>query len=177
LAAALKARPAVIATFVTRPSEQVVDREKLRLPPPSTAAQGVYALRQSKGAKGTLVLQGNGVANHFVTEVLPVLDQKGIELNVFYIASLELFDLLPDAEKERIFPDRLAQEAMGITEFTLPTMYRWVTSSQGRKQTLFPHKRGHFLGSGQASRVFQEAKLDGNSQLKAVMEYVESRKG
>jgi transketolase len=176
MAAALRARPAVIAAFVTRPSEQVVDREKMRVPPASTAAQGLYALRQSKNAKGTIILQGNGVASTFVNEVLQPLDEQGIDLNVFYISSAELFDLLPDAEKERIYPESLAREAMGITEFTLPTMYRWVTSNEGRKRTLHPFRAGHFLGSGHASRVFQEAKLDGKSQFKAVMEYIESRK-
>ncbi|MGK5088219.1 hypothetical protein WDW86_11730 [Bdellovibrionota bacterium FG-2] len=175
---ALKKRPAVIAPFVTRPSEPVIDRAKYKLAPASDCVTGVYALRRVQSASaGTIVLHGNGVATSFVTEVLPALDAKGLALNVFYVASAELFDLLSPDEQERIFPENLAHEAMGITEFTLSTMYRWITSSDGRRRTLHPFNLGHFLGSGQGAMVFQEAGLDGKSQLKSVMEYVGNRKG
>ncbi len=48
----------------------------------------------------------------FVEETLPLLKQKGINLDVYYVASAELFDLLPDAEKERIFPAKLGEKAL-----------------------------------------------------------------
>ncbi|MGK5081788.1 hypothetical protein WDW37_00660 [Bdellovibrionota bacterium FG-1] len=167
---ALKKRPAVIAPFVTRPAEPVVDRAKLKIAPATDAVTGVYALCRAAGkAAGTLVLQGNGVATSFVTEVLPRLAAHKIDLNVFYVASAELFDLLPASEQERIFPEALAQEAIGITEFTLPTMYRWITSAEGRRKTLHPFSHGHFLGSGSGAKVLEEAGLDGPSQLKAVL--------
>ena len=44
---------------------------------------------------GTLVLQGSGVTNTFVNEVLPRIDEAGLNMNIFYVASAELFDLLP----------------------------------------------------------------------------------
>ena len=179
--ASLRLRPAVIAPFVTRPSETVVDRKAQGLPPASAAVKGVYAIRKAKGAPGqtdgTLVLQGNGVANIFVTQVLPELESAGLDLNVFYVASAELFDLLPEAEKEKIFPESLAAEAMGITEFTLPTMYRWVTSREGRAKTLSPFSEGHYLGSGQADAVIAEGGLDGPSQLEKIREYARSSGG
>ncbi len=175
---ALKMRPAVIAPFVTRPSEPVIDRVKYKLAPASECVTGVYALRRVTGpSAGTIVLHGNGVATSFITEALPALDEKGIALNVFYVASAELFDLLSPAEQERIFPEKLAHEAMGITEFTLSTMYRWIMSTDGRRRTLHPFSLGHFLGSGQGSMVFQEAGLDGKAQLKAVLDYVGNRRG
>ncbi|HLE01353.1 MAG TPA: hypothetical protein VJB59_13905 [Bdellovibrionota bacterium] len=175
--AALKARPAVIAPFVTRPSEPVIDRAKHGLPPASAAAKGVYALRRADSRKrsGTIVLQGNGVAATFVTEVLPVLDERKLNLNVYYVASAELFDLLPEDEQKQILPEAHAQDAIGITEFTLSAMYRWVTSAQGRRHTLHAFRGGHYLGSGQAAKVFQEAHLDANGQLKAILDYASAR--
>jgi transketolase len=92
---------------------------------------------------------------------------------VYYVASTELFDLLPEAEKERIFPDKRAQTAMGITGFTLPTMYRWIRSDRGRQMTLHPFQKGHYLGSGQAEMVLAEAGLDGESQYKAILRFIE----
>jgi transketolase len=121
------------------------------------------------------VLQGSEVAYAFVEEVLPLLEKEGIDLDVYYVASAELFDLLPDSEKERIFPEKLAHEAMGITGFTLPTMYRWIRSDRGRRMTIHPFQKGHYLGSGQAEMVLAEAGLDGEGQFKAIVQYVKER--
>lgn len=83
------------------------------------------------------------------------------------------FDSLPPAGQERIFPTKRMQKAMGITGFTLPTMFRWILSDRGRRMTLHPFQIGHFLGSGQADKVLAEAELDGKSQFKAIMRYIE----
>jgi transketolase len=173
VSAALAKRPAVIAPFVTRPSERILDRKGLGLAPVTAASTGMYLLKAAEGkGDGTLVLQGSEVAYAFVEETLPLLKQKGIDLNVYYVASAELFDLLPEAEQERIFPARLAGEALGMTGFTLPTLYRWVCSERGRRMSLHPFKKGHFLGSGQAHMVLAEAELDGEGQFKAIVEYL-----
>jgi transketolase len=176
--AGLKARPAVLAPFVTRPTEKVPDRTALRIPPATAAAEGVYALRRAdptmKPYHGTVVLQESGVAYAFVDTVLPELDKRGIKMNIYYVASCELFDRLPEARKEHIFPRALTKEAMGITGFTLPTLYRWVASEEGRKRSLHPFRHGRFPGSGQAEKVLEEAGLDGASQLAAVLEHGEA---
>ena len=173
VSAALAKRPAVMAPFVTRPSEKVIDRHALGLAPATAAAAGVYLLRRAQGKRdGTLVLQGSDVGYAFVEQALPLLRKKGIDLDVYYVASAELFDLLPGAEKETVYPEAAAQEAMGITGFTLPTMERWVCSGRGRRMTLHPFREGHFLGSGPAEKVLEEAGLDGESQFRAILRYV-----
>jgi transketolase len=173
--AALQKRPAVIAPFVTRPNETVLDRE-LGLAPAVNAAKGLYALKTANGqSDGTVVLQGSEVTYAFLETALPRLEREGVNLDVYYVASAELFDLLPESERERIFPDRLAQQAMGITGFTLPTMYRWIRSEYGLSKTLHPFQKGRFLGSGQGAMVMKQAGLDGESQFKKVMEYVKGR--
>ncbi len=172
VSAALARRPAVIVPFVTRPNEVIIDRQALSLAPATAAATGVYLLKAAEGkSDGTLVLQGSEVAYAFVEQALPLLKEKGIDLNIYYVASVELFDLLPETEKENIFPAKLGEEALGITGFTLPTMYRWIRSERGRKMTLHPFRKGHFLGSGQAHMVLAEAGLDGEGQFKAIVEY------
>jgi hypothetical protein len=92
-------------------------------------------------------------------------------MNVFYIASAELFNRLPAKEQERIFPEHLMQEAMGITDFTLPTMYRWVRSREGLRRTLHSFRDRKYLGSGQAHMVLREAGLDAKSQFTAILDY------
>ena len=174
---ALRLRPAIISPFVTRPSENVLDRAALGLAPASDSRKGVYLLRRPTKAvpDGTIVLQGSEVAYGFITETLPLLLKEDLDIAVYYVASAELFDLLPEEEKEKIFPEKAGLEAMGITGFTLPTMYRWIQSSYGRKHTLYPFLKGHFLGSGKAESVIAEAGLDGLSQFKAIQAYVLGR--
>jgi transketolase len=178
IAAALSQRPAVIAPFVTRPSERVLNRQTLGLAPPTEAKSGVYLLHgaDGKGKDGSIVLQGSEVAYAFVEEALPLIRQKGLDLCAYYVASTELFALLPMAEQERMFPRVRAHEAMGITGFTLPTMYRWIQSDLGRRMTLHAFQKGHYLGSGQADKVLAEAGLDGESQFQAIMRYVKERR-
>lgn len=177
LAAALKARPALIAPFVTRPNETVPDRQALGLAPAAQAQYGVYPLLSATSdlpRHGTLVIQGSESAYAFVSECLPKLRAAKLNLQVYYVASAELFDLLPLSQQEAIFPAEHAHEAMGISGFTLPTLYRWVTSNLGRQHSLYPFKAGHYLGSGRAEMVVSQAGLDGESQYKAIKEYVEA---
>jgi len=110
---------------------------------------------------------------NFIRDVLPRLDKDGVSLNLFYVASAELFDALPREEQNEIFPEALAQEAMGITGFTFPTLYRWVRSDRGRSLSVYPFSKGHYLGSGQAEAVLEEAGLDGESLYAGVRKYLE----
>jgi len=176
LAEALNRRPAVIAPFVTRPLEKVFDRAAMGLPPAEEAAKGAYYFLRSNPKKphhGTIVLQGSGVAAVFAHEVLPKIKEAGLNLNVLYAASKDLFELLSEEEKERIFPEKLALEAMGMTDFTLPTMRYWVRSGEGIARTLHPFRKGYYLGSGKAGDVLREAGLDAAAQFGAVKDYAE----
>jgi transketolase len=175
VAAALAKRPAIIAPFVTRPNEKVLDRPQLGLAPVEDAVNGVYLLRKPRGkGQGTIVLQESAAAYAFVEEALPLLEKDGIDLWIYYVSSAELFDLLPAAKQRSLFPEERGREAMGITGFTLPTLFRWVRSDLGLSMTLHPFRKGHFLGSGQGAMVLAEAGLDGKSQYKAIKKYVEA---
>jgi transketolase len=173
--AALSKRPAVVVPFVTRPNETVIDREALGLAPPSAAATGVYALRKANGnGDGAIVLQGSEVTYAFVQTALPMLENEGVDVDVFYVSSAELFAQLPEKERQSIYPETVAMKAMGITGFTLPTLYKWVRSDRGINSSMHPFQKGHFLGSGPGEIVLKEAGLDGESQFKAILKYVKS---
>jgi transketolase len=176
VATALAKRPAVLSAFVTRPNESVLDREALGLAPALAAADGLYVLRRPQGDPDvTVVLQESAVTYAFVQETLPLLEQAGIDALAYYVASAELFDLLPLDERQRLFPEERAREAIAITGFTLPTMHRWVHSAAGLEASLHPYRNGHYLGSGQGEVVLREAGLDGAGQCRAIKEYVAAR--
>jgi transketolase len=83
--------------------------------------------------------------------------------------------MLPESEQNEIYPESVAGSAMGITGFTMPTMYRWISSSLGRRHSLHPFRKGHFLGSGKAESVIAEAGLDGVSQFRSIVAFAEER--
>ena len=176
---ALKKRPAVIAPFVTRPNEGIVDRGKLNLPPATATVDGVCQFRKADPSKtpyhGTIILQGSAVANDFVTYVLPRLDESNYNLNIYYVSSAELFMDLPEKKQTEILPEERMREAMGITGFTMPTMYRWITSEFGRKNSLSSFSRGIYPGSGKAEKVLEEVGLNGPAQWQAIEKYIKNR--
>lgn len=178
MAAAIARRPAIIAPFVTRPNEKVLDRKALCLTPPEDSVSGVYLLRRPRGkGTGTVVLQESAVTYAFIEGALPLLEKDGLDPWVYYVSSAELFDLLPADEQERLFPEERAMQAVGVTGFTHATMYRWIRSERGRSATLHPFRHGSFLGSGQGPMVLAEAGLDGPSQYAALRDYLSGYRG
>ena len=174
--AALAKKPAVFAPFVARPSYAFLDRAALGMDPAEKAANGVYYMRRAQGkAEGTVLVQGVGVGR-YVAQVLPELNASGPDVNIVYITSRELFELLPQDEQEKILPLELRRQAMGITDFTLPTLEAWLLSQASRQHTLFPHKNGVFLGSGAAPKLYEEAGLDAAHILRAVQAYAQDLK-
>ena len=176
LIAGLKKRPAILAPYVTRPNEVVIDREKLNLAPASKSITGIYLLRKAdikQKLDGNIILQESGVTIEFVTKVLPVLDKEGYNINVYYVSSAELFDLLDSSQQEEIYPSTVGEKALGITGFTLPTMYKWVTGNEVRKMILHPFKKNGYLGSGQAEAVLRQAGLDAESLLNETKKYID----
>ncbi|MFH1263456.1 MAG: hypothetical protein V1495_08470 [Pseudomonadota bacterium] len=173
--AALQQKPPVLVPFVTRPGEKIFDRGALGLALPEASVKGVYKLLAANGKpEGVVVYQGSDVVNVFVEGVLPHLRKNGMNLDVYYIASSELFELLSPEERESIYPYEAAGRAMMISGFTRPTTYRWITSRLGRDATLFPFRNRHYLGSGIGEKCIEEAGLDAPTQIDAISRFVRS---
>ncbi len=178
LVSGLKKRPAILSPFVTRPNELIIDREKLNLASATEAINGVYALRKadkSQHIDGHIILQESGVTIEFITKVLPRLDKDGYNINIYHVSSAELYDAQPKDRREDILPYTARREALGITGFTLPTMYKWITGFEARFNILHPFRKGHYLGSGSADSVLLEAGLDSESMYLEVKKYIEAR--
>ena len=166
-------RPAVMSAYVTRPSEVILDRQALGLAPAEHSIKGVYKLLASNGTPdATIIYQGSEVAYAFATEVLPRLKEKGINLDVYYVSSVELFDRLDEQERNEIFPFSAASSAMMITGFTAATTYRWTMSERGREFTLYPWKKGEFLGSGPGDVCLEQAGMHAEAQWHVIQKFI-----
>lgn len=171
---ALQLRPAVFCPFVVRPGGKLPNRVALGIEPALNASKGVYYLMRADASlpdDGAVIVQGAGIGTDFVNAVLPELKKTGLNLNVIYVSSRELFESLPPSEQEELVPVALRKRAMGVTDFTLPTMDCWLLSDLGRRHTVFPHKSGKYLASANAAKVYEEAGMASGDILKAVIGY------
>ena len=172
-AESLLQRPAVLAAYVTRPSEVILDRQALALAPAEDSVKGVYKLLQANGKPdASIVYQGSEVAYAFAAGVLPRLQEKGINLDVYYVSSAELFDRLDEEERNEIFPYSVASSAMMFSGFTVATTYRWIMSQRGRDFTMYPWKNGSFLGSGQGDVCLEQAGMHPEAQLDLIQRFI-----
>lgn len=175
-AESLLQRPAVLAAYVTRPSEVMLDRQALGLAPAENAVKGVYKLLEANGKPdASIVYQGSEVAYAFADGVLPRLKEKGINLDVYYVASAELFDRLDVEEKNEIYPFSVAQSAMMFSGFTPATTYRWIASERGRHFTMYPWKSGSFLGSGRGDVCLEQAGMHAEAQLEIIQRFIDGQ--
>lgn len=175
---ALAKRPALLAPFVIRPSAAYMDRAALGTDAALAAVKGVYYLHRAKDSRaGTVFVQGAGIGRIVVEKVLPEMVAATVpDMNIIYVTSRELFELLPQEEQEQLVPAKLLEHAMGLTDFTLPTLDCWLHSKQGRMRTLYPHKNGRYLGSGVGAKLYAEAGMDGASVLAAIRAYADDLK-
>jgi transketolase len=175
-AEALLQRPAVLAAYVTRPSEVMLDRQALGLAPAEDSVKGVYKLLEANGKPdASIVYQGSEVAYAFAAHVLPRLKEKGINLDVYYVSSAELFDRLDEQERNEIYPYATAQSAMMFSGFTAATTYRWIMSERGRQFTMYPWKSGNFLGSGQGDVCLEQAGMHAEAQLEVIQKFISGK--
>ena len=152
-----------------------MDRAKLGADPAQQAVNGVYYLHRAQEANaGAVFVQGSGIGRIVVEKVLPeILAGKAPDVNVIYVTSRELFELLPQAEQDALVPPALMQRAMGLTDFTLPTLDCWLNSQAGRAHSVWPHKNGRYLGSGVGAKLYEEAGMGAMSLLAAIRTYAE----
>jgi len=61
---------------------------------------------------------------------------------------------------------------MMFSGFTPATTYRWIMSEKGREYSLYPWKRGFFLGSGPGDVCLEQAGMHGQAQWEVIRKFV-----
>ena len=151
-------------------------RRILGLAPAEASVKGVYKLLAANGKPdATIIYQGSEVAYAFAAGVLPRLKEKGINLDVYYVASAELFDRLSEEEKREIYPFSSSSSAMMFSGFTAATTYRWVMSERGRTFSMYPWKSGAFLGSGQGDVCLEQAGMHAEAQMDTIERFISGK--
>ena len=97
---------------------------------------GFYRLRRAAAkADAVLVLQGSRVTYAFVQETLPLLAGAGHRLGGVPGDEPRVVRPVGCRRARSGIPESVAQQAMGITGFSISTMYRWIRSATSVERT------------------------------------------
>src|SRR5213078_1727054 len=114
--AAHEQKVGILSLEVARPDFPVADRSKFADTDLRAAAKGLYVIRDfapGKPRHGYVVSQGSSATFNLVN-VLPRLEQAGINVKVVSAISEELFDHQPEAYRNSVLPAEAKQDLMFV---------------------------------------------------------------
>jgi transketolase len=175
--AAREKKVGVIAIEVARPDFPVADRSKFADPDIKAAAKGLYVIRdfaQGQPRDGYVVVQGSSATFNLV-QVLPKLEEAGINVKVISAISEELFDHQPESYRNSVLPAEAVYDVMFISS---GTRRMWPLRNVGPltdDYSMTSDFHNGWLTGGMEADVIAEAHLDQKSILAGVQRFASER--
>ena len=177
LGAAFAQKAPIVALHLTRPPVTIPDREKLGMASHFAAARGAYLLRDYKpnGPKqGTVFIQGTSTTANLVN-VLPKLDEAGLNVRIVAVISPQLFALQDEAYRESIASTAHRWDAMCITNRSLRTMREWIANPVVAEYSLASDWDNRWRTGGTVDEVVDEAHLGPGHILEGIKRFAADR--
>ena len=177
LAEALKQEAPIVALHLTRPPIEIVDREALGMPSYFEAARGAYVVRDYNPELprgGTLIVQGTS-AMVAVTQLLPELEQRGLNVKIVCAASPELFALQPMEYQEQVLTAADRADSTVITTQALRLMHDWTFNDLVAEYALSSDWDNRWRTGGMLDELIDEAHLSPRWVLKGIERFVRDR--
>ena len=178
LGAALKMDVPIVALHLTRPSIEIPDREKLKMPLHFEAAKGAYLIRDyehSKPKNGTLIVQGTSAVANLV-KILPELDNRKWNLKIVCAVSIELFRAQSKAYQEKVLSESDRAASIVITTQACKLMHEWTMNPQAEKYSLSADWDNRWRTGGTLDEVIDEAHLSPEWILNGIEQFIVSSK-
>jgi transketolase len=175
--AAREKKVGVIVIEVARPDFKVADRTKFADTDLRAAAKGLYVIRDfapNQPRHGYVVAQGSSATFNLVN-VLPRLEQAGINVKVISFISEELFDRQPEAYRNSVLPAEARQDLMFVST---GTRRMWPLRNVGAlvdEYSLTSDWDNQWLTGGLEGDVIAEAHLDPESVFNGVARFAKDR--
>jgi len=175
--AAREKKVGVIIIEVARPDFKVADRTKFADTDLRAAAKGVYVIRDftpGRPRHGYVVAQGSSATFNLVN-ILPRLEEAGINVKVLSVISEELFDRQPESYRHSVLPPEARQDLMFVST---GTRRMWPLRDSGPltdEYSLTSDWDNQWLTGGLEADVIAEAHLDPESILAAVLRFGKDR--
>jgi transketolase len=167
----------VIIIEVARPDFKVADRSKFADPDVRAAAKGLYVIRDfapGQPRHGYVVAQGSSATFNLVN-VLPRLDQAGINVKVVSAISEELFDRQTEAYRNSVLPAEAKQDLMFVSSGTRRMWPLRNVGSLTDEYSLTSDWDNQWLTGGLEADVIAEAHLDPESIFAGVARFAKER--
>jgi transketolase len=177
LAAAFGLDVPIVALHLTRPPVEIPDREALGIPSHLAAARGAYVLRDYRpglARGGTVFVRGTLPVRNLVN-LLPTLDDRGINVKVVAALSPQLFARQPLAYRESVASPAGRLDGMVITNGAFKLMRGWADGPLAREYSLSSDWDDRWRTGGSVAEVIEEAHLDEAHILTALERFAASR--
>lgn len=177
LGAALQQDCPIVALHLTRPPIEIPDRVKLGLPSHFEAARGAYIARDFDPGLprgGTLFVQGTSAMANLV-KILPVLEERKLNVKIVVAASPELFALQPAAYRAQVITPADRLDSTVITTQARALMKDWIFNHLSEEYALSSDWDDCWRTGGALDEVLDEAHLSPEWILKGIERFVSSR--
>ena len=177
IAAALASERPIIALHLTRPPVEIPDREALGMPSHFEAAKGAYVMRpyrKDQPKMGVVVVQGTSSTNNLV-KILPMLDEKGINVKIVAGISPQLFALQDEAYKNEVLPAHERMDAMAVTNRSRRLMTDWVDPGVNAEYWVSSDFDNQWRTGGSVDEVLEEAHLSPDWIFKGIERFAKDR--
>ena len=167
----------VIIIEVARPDFPVADRNTFADSDPLAAAKGLYLIRDwdsDKPAQGTVFVQGSNSTVNLVN-VLPRLDEAGVNVRVVAVVSEELFARQPASYRDSIVSDASRYDAMVVSTGTRRFPPVSGLGPLTDEYSLWSDWGDQWLTGGTEPDVIAEAHLDADSIYAGIVRFAEER--
>ena len=167
----------IVALHLTRPPVEIPDREALGIPSHFAAARGAYILRdyrpdQPRG--GTVYIRGTMPTRNLIN-VLPQLDERGINVKIVAAVSTQLFVRQPAQYQRSVVGPAGRLDAMVITNGAFKLMRDWADDPLVREYSLSSDWDDRWRTGGSVAEVIEEAHLDDARILAALERFAAER--
>ena len=175
--AARDRRVGVIIIEVARPDFPVADRNTFADSDLKAAAKGLYVIRDfnpDQPKHGYVVVQGSNSTVNLV-QIIPRLEEQGINVKIIAAVSEELFDLQPDAYRQSVLPAEARYDLMVVSTGTQRV---WPIRNLGPltdTYSLTADWDNQWLTGGTEPDVIAEAHLDAESIFAGIKRFASER--
>ena len=174
LGAALATDVPIVALHLTRPPITIPDRAKLGIPSYFEAARGAYVIRDFKPGQpcdGTFIVQGTSAVNGII-QILPKLDELGLNVKIVCAVSHELFAMQPESYREAVIgPADRVNSTVICTQARL-TMRQWLLNKMAEEYAMTADWDNRWRTGGTVDEVLEEAHLSPKWLLAGIQRFV-----
>ncbi len=167
----------IIVLEVARPDFAVRDRNTFADKDPKAAAKGYYVIRDfdpDKPRRGYVLVQGSSSTSNLM-DILPRLEEEGINVKIISAISEELFLHQSQEYRDSVLPEQAMCDLMIVSTGTRRVSPLTDTGPLTDEYSLYSDWHNEWLTGGSEGDVIADAHLDANSIYAGIKRFADER--